>query len=164
MLFSTPPTTLALFCRPLNAEYQAFKFAVRRTLEYLAGAVAMYFKADGTRIRKLAVTIKGREPADRARLVQSRLAASNLQVVIGEDDEKSVRDLLAHYRSVDAGAINITVNDQGEVLIRIAGGGERLQPLGDLAASNLAAVLEREVVWLEELAFGLFSDIGLLSY
>jgi hypothetical protein len=151
-----------LFCRPMNAEYQAFKFAVRRTFEYLAGAVAMFFKTDGTRIRKLATTINGREPADRVRPVQARLAVANLETIIGTDDEKSVRDLFAHYRSVDAGAINILVDAEGEIQIRVVGGGERLPAFGDLATCNFSTVLEREVAWLEDLAFGLFSDLGLL--
>jgi hypothetical protein len=146
----------------LNAEYQAFKFAVRRTLEYLAAAVATFFKTDGTRIRRLATTIDGREPTARARTVQARLAAANLEAIIGTDDERSVRDLLAHHRSIDAGVVNIRVDEEGDVRIRVAGGGERLQPFGDLATCNVSTILEHEVAWLEDLAFGLFSDLGLL--
>jgi hypothetical protein len=134
LLFSTPPTTLGLNCRPLNAEYQAFKFAVRRTLEYLAGAVAMFFKTDGTRIRKLATTIDGREPTDRARPIQARLAGANLEANIGTDDERSVRDLLAHYRSIDAGVINIQVDEQGQIQIRVAGA---------VSDSRLSAISQR---------------------
>lgn len=95
---------------------------------------------------------------DRAPTVQARLAAAN----IGTGDERSVRDLLAHYRSIDAGVINIQVDEQGEIQIRVAGGGERLQAFGDLATCNLSTVLEHEVAWLDDLAFGLFSDLGLL--
>jgi hypothetical protein len=158
-----PGATIGLFSRPLNAEYQAFKFAVRRTLEYLAGAVTMYFKTDGNRIRKLGSTVDGRDPIERAQLIQTRLIEANLPAVIGAEDDKSVRDLLAHYRSVDAGAINIRADQTGHVSVQLVGGGEELEPFGDPSTASLSAILPYEVRWLEELAFGLFRDLGLLS-
>lgn len=161
-LFIDGNVLVGFFCRPLNTEYQAFKFAVRRTLEYLAGAAAMYFKTEGNRIRKLGVTIDGREPRDRSRSVQARLAASNLIDVIGADNEKSVRDVLAHYASVHAGAVNIHAGPDRTVLVRLVGGGEEFQPFGEPKTSSLSAILPREVTWLEDLAFGVFGDLGLL--
>ncbi len=50
--------------RRMNFEYQAFVFALRRTLEYFAVSVGAFFKHDVHRIRKLVYTISGAEPRD----------------------------------------------------------------------------------------------------
>ena len=60
-----PPSTSTGFrSRKLDAEYQAFVFALRRAIEYFAAAVAAYFKTDCSRIRKVGAAIEGREPRE----------------------------------------------------------------------------------------------------
>ena len=154
-------SSVAFFCRPLNVEYQGFVLAVRRTLEYLAGAVAMYFKTEGNRIRTLAQTVDQKEPAAKSEAVKARLATAQLESVIGRGGRDSVRDELTHYSSIDAGTVNIHRLAGGSIRVVLVGGGEELPNSWDDGSEDLSATLERRRAWLEDLAFGLFSDIGL---
>jgi len=154
-------SSMGFFCRPLNVEYQGFVLAVRRTLEYLAGAVAMYFKTDGNRIRKLGQIVDKKDPGAKSKAVQTRLAAARLEAVIGRGGRDSVRDELTHYSSIDAGTVNIHRLADGAIRIVLVGGGEGLPHSWEAGSEDLSATLDRRRAWLEHLAFGLFSDLGL---
>ena len=61
-----PSSTMGFASRKLNAEYQAFVFALRRSMEYFAAAMGAFFKTDCRRIRDLEGAIVGREPLERS--------------------------------------------------------------------------------------------------
>lgn len=156
-------STMSLHSRPLLAEYQALEFACRRTLEYLAGATSAYFKTDGQRFRTLASTIDGKAPLAASRRVQKRLAGANVEQLIGERaGAKSVRDRIAHHESVSPGVINIGRKLDGSLWVRLHGEAENLNNAFDIEQTEtLAKVLQQRIERVEDLAFGIFSDLGL---
>jgi hypothetical protein len=162
-LFNKANMGFGLHSRPLVAEYQAFEIALRRSLEYLAGAVSAYFKTDGNRIRTLATTIGGRSPEEAATAAAARLEAANIEQLIGSrTGSKSVRDRLAHYESVSPGIVNIGQSFDGALWVRLHGEAEDLNPLGSEKTETLSHVLMGRIERVEALATGLFIDLGLL--
>ena len=98
---------LGLSCRPLVAEYQAFEMALRRSLEYLAGAISAYFE------------------------------------------------------SVSPGVVNIGRKSDGSLWVRLHGDAEDLNPLGSEQTKTLFEALEERIQRVEDLALGLFQDLGI---
>lgn len=158
-------STMGLHSRPLLAEYQALEFALRRTLEYLAGAASAYFKTDGQRFRTLASTIAGEEPLTASQRVRERLVAADVEQLIGErSGAKSVRDRIAHHESVSPGVINIGRKLDGSLWVRLLGEAEGLNTSFDVEQTEtLTKVLRQRIESVEDLAFGIFSDLGLSS-
>lgn len=93
----------------LDYEYQAFLFALRRTLEYLAKSVCAFFKQRHKSIKKVADTIKTAEPSDIRERVLATLKAGldGLPSVLSLGPKRSPRDRLAHWETFDAGVLNI---------------------------------------------------------
>lgn len=116
--------------RGLNFEYQAFAFALRRSLEYLGVAVAAYFKADCHSIRALLKSIEGAAPLERAQAIRVIYGhhTETLQDVIPKDKDvkRSLRDRLAHWEAVGAGCFNLSRTPFG-YSIGIFGGGHDLK-------------------------------------
>jgi hypothetical protein len=162
-LFAQGNVGIGLHSRPLVAEYQAFEMTLRRTLEYLAAAVSACFKTDGFRIRKLAITVSGRAPSAASSAVGLRLKAADINRIIGSrSGSKSVRDRLAHHESVSPGVVNIGRGRNGELWVRLHGEAEDLNTLGSEETQTLSRVLTDRVERVENLAFGLFEDLGLV--
>jgi hypothetical protein len=156
--------TLGLHSRPLVAEYQAFELALRRSLEYLAGGIAAYFKTEGNRIRTLHKTVAGRAPKTASFAIIARLKASNIEELIGaRSGPKSVRDRLAHHESVSPGVVNIGRGFDGALWIRLHGEAEDLNALGGEQTQTLSRVLQARVKRVEAFAFCLFEDLGLVQ-
>lgn len=165
--------------RRLTFEYQAFVFALRRTLEYFAVSVGAFFKSDVHRIRGLAEAIRGREPEVLSAAVCDLLAEAitELEQILptGKHVKRSVRDLLAHWEAVSAGCFNVT-RAQDRVQVGLFGGGEQLQ-LSESAKKVLLTVqdiegvgfltltptLRNEMAMVENLVFRTYSTLGLLS-
>ena len=124
--------------RALNAEYQAFAFAIRRTLDYLAVAAAAYFKTECHSIRKLSAAVNARAPQSTSIALRAFLSAQlpNISDVIPGDKHKdrSIRDRLAHWQSVSAGSFSISRAPWGYDVSLIGGGHDlpvfRPQPAG----------------------------------
>lgn len=143
-----PSSTMGFASRKLNAEYQAFVFALRRSMEYFAAAVAAFFKTDCRRIRTLEKSIAGREPTERSEktleVVQRALAKQPNLLTARDEQKKSVRDRLAHEEYVWAGTFNAAWDDDGELtIVAIIGGGEELPGFSDPARTLSAALLEQ---------------------
>lgn len=102
---------------PLSAEYAALQFALRRTLDYTAVAVAAFFKTHGGSFRHLGRTVDGREPTDCSNAVKSRLDDADLSSVLGTEQGHSVRDQLAHQQAVELAWFGVQ-RFQGELMIR----------------------------------------------
>lgn len=164
--------------RRLNFEYQAFVFALRRTMEYFAVSVGAFFKCEAHRIRTLADSIAAAEPPDTRDRVRVKLDESLhglSDVLPPADKERSVRDQLAHWRAVDAGVFNVTSGPE-EVRIFIAGGGENIHPwdsetrlelkrqeAGGIAIMALTPILRDQIMRVESLVFDVYSEMGLLA-
>ncbi|HET6571920.1 MAG TPA: hypothetical protein VFG58_10590 [Solirubrobacterales bacterium] len=163
-LFGQGNVGIGLHSRPLVAEYQAFEMALRRSLEYLAHAVAAYFKTDGSRIRSLADTISGRQPEKACRAATMRLEGANIEELIGpKSGPKSVRDRVAHHESVSPGVVNVGRKPDGTLWVRLHGDAEDLNasdPHGE--TETLSDVLTERIERAEVLALGLFEDLGLV--
>jgi len=116
--------------RVLNFEYQAFAFALRRTLEYLGVAIGAYFKRESHSFRDVAKTIAGETPVEKVERVQRVLAqhAEMIQDILPMDkhNDRSLRDRLAHWEAVSAGVFNVSRGPWG-YHIGIFGGGHELR-------------------------------------
>lgn len=164
--------------RRLNFEYQAFVFAVRRTMEYFAVSVGSVFKREAHRIRTLAASIEGAEPVELGKRVQLKLNDSlqNLSDLLPPaESERSVRDQLAHWKAVDAGVFNISAGPNG-TFIGIAGGGENIRAWDSGAVveprrqkelaielTRLSPVLQDQVARVESMIFGVYAELGIIS-
>jgi len=151
----------------LTFEYQAFVFALRRTLEYLAGATAAFFKRDGNRVKDLAKIVNGAEPLERSDAVRDRVSEALPALGLSSGHERSVRDRLAHYEAIDAGTFNVWWDPAGKVTVGLAGGGEELWFDGvDLplpTETRLTSVLKRQLRDVEDLVVGVCCDLGLVG-
>lgn len=113
--------------RKLDFEYQAFILACRRTLDYLAGALAAYFKTEASSFRKLPKSINAGKPSSVSAAIKDAHSrhVGDLDYIMAEG-RQSVRNRIAHYEFVSAGTINI--NQRGLMLV---GGGEGLGGFGN---------------------------------
>ncbi len=151
--------TVAFRAPVLGFEYHAFLFALRRSLDYLAGGVAACFGHQSQSIRRLPRTLTPTEPASRVRDIQRLLAAASpyLSSILTDGNDRSVRDQVAHWEVVDAGYFNVRWDEQGEVIIELVGGGENLPPFRDLDAgiAPLGELLRGQIAIAEDLVFDL---------
>lgn len=127
--------------RKLDFEYQAFVLAYRRCLDYLALALACYFKIEASSFRTFPKSIaKTRMPKVAAALTQAHMRHVTPLAFVLAEGRKSVRHRIAHYEFVSAGCINLSA--RGFVL---AGGGEefsaRAKTIGTALTDALSARL-----------------------
>jgi hypothetical protein len=136
-----PNQTVAIgSTQKLEFEYHAYVFAYRRTLEYLARAMAGYLKCDCSSFNRFSKVLRAKRSSN---------VATRLQVVCDEFDDQfafvvsdgnegvSVRDRISHYEFTSAGSYNLTRDG-----FRLIGGGEVLH-LSGKAATLSEALLER---------------------
>ena len=138
-------STMGLGCtRKMDIEYQAFVLAYRRCLDYLACALACYFKREADSFRTFPKSIANtRSPDVAIALTQAHARhVSQLAFVLAEG-RKSVRNRIAHYEFVSAGCVNLTA--QGFFL---AGGGEELLMPESLTGVNLSKALSDRLEYL----------------
>jgi hypothetical protein len=123
--------------RKMDFEYQAFVLAYRRCLDYLAGALACYFKTETNSFRTLPKAIAGAKKRDVARALSEAHArhADALAYVLA-DGRRSVRNRIAHYEFVSAGNINVSARG-----FDVIGGGEELMMPGGPRSTTLAEAL-----------------------
>jgi hypothetical protein len=162
-----PSSTTGFPSRKLNAEYQAFVFALRRSMEYFAAAVGAFFKTDCRRIRTLEESIVGREPLERSEktieVVRATLAELPYLLTARDKQKKSVRDRLAHEEYVWAGTFNAAWDADGELtIVAIIGGGEELPGFSD-PARTLSAALFEQFCGVAEMMVATYRELGLIS-
>lgn len=160
--------------RKLNFEYQAFAFSIRRTMEYLAASVNAFFKRDGNRIRNLVASIEGAEPVELSEKVRIKTGKliQGLQDLLPSGDDLSVRDQLAHWKTVPAGHLNVTWTPT-DILVGFAGGGQNIHPwgsetglelkyeeMGGIGFMHLTPVLQNQIMRVDDLIFSLYSEMG----
>jgi hypothetical protein len=135
----------------LDFEYQAFVFAYRRSLDYLARAIASLLKQEFHSFRTLPKDLDpyGTQNWVRLLVAMHKKHLPRLYSFLSDGQTKSTRDLIAHYMHVPAGCLN--VNAKG---IFFMGGGERLS--GSL---TLGTVLQDNIETLEGILFEAFEAI-----
>jgi hypothetical protein len=164
-LHDPPPSSSVGFrSRKLDAEYQAFVFALRRAIEYFAAAVAAYFKTDCARIRTVRAAIAECDPNERsagaAAAIQDGL--NRLPDVLTQGNARSIRDRMAHWEFVAAGSLEAVWDEAGQLrLTGIAGGGEELPGVADPDA-RLSAVLRAQFDVVADIFINTYTALKLL--
>lgn len=130
--------------KKLEFEYHAYILAYRRTLEYLARAIAGYFKSDCNSFRELPKILNRYHGAasQRIRSVYEKHRASFSFVVSDGAGHTSLRDLLCHYEFLSAGVYNLTSGG-----LRFCGGAEALGL--NVASDQLSDVLAAKLSMLD---------------
>jgi hypothetical protein len=93
----------------LDIEYHAFILAIRRGLDYLACALACFFKQQSDSFRRFPSSIARPKlyPEVAAALIEAHARhVAHLQFVLDEGP-KSVRNRIAHWEFVSAGSVNL---------------------------------------------------------
>lgn len=156
--------------RRINYEYQAFLLATRRTMEYFAGSVAAFFKAEDPGFRGLAGCIARSEPEDERDHVLEVLSVHSglISELLSEHPRLTVRDQVAHFQPVQAGTFNLICHPTADPVFHLGlmGGGEELLTFDPLdadprpaLAEALCALLER----IELLIFESYAAMGIAS-
>jgi hypothetical protein len=159
-----PSSSIGFRSRKLDAEYQAFVFALHRAIEYFAAGVGAYFKTDCRRIKDVANAIEGREPRDRAVRATTAIedALGVLPTLLTQGDSRSVRDRMAHEEFVVAGSFQALWDEAGNLRVTgIVGGGEDLPGIVD-PDTNLNAVLRAQFDAVAGMFVDVYSALGLL--
>jgi hypothetical protein len=93
----------------LDFEFQSFVLAYRRCLDLLTRAMSSFFRQEFHSFRKLPKVFISYNPLSvaTALIEVHEKYAKDFKFVLSEEGEKSIRDLISHYKFVNAGAINI---------------------------------------------------------
>jgi hypothetical protein len=133
-------STLALGnTRLWDFEFQAFVLAFRRCLDYLARAIAAYFRNEFHSFRRLGNflgTAKS-ECVGAALLPLHQKYLTHFQFVLSDGDRRSLRDKISHYQFVPAGTVNLS--QRGFVFVRTD------ESTGGCSTVVLSEVLEQQV-------------------
>ena len=163
---ATEPMTMSFGAPGLTAEYHAFLFALRRSFEYLNGALIVYFGRQSKSFRKLPQGLNGAEPTEVAFLLAKKVrdALHDFEDVLGRPDARAPRDRVAHWRPEEPAVINVEFKPSGEVCLRMVGGAENLPfPVAiDPAQPQLSALLTQRVDRFERLVFELLGELPLV--
>lgn len=154
--------------RRVHYEYQAFLLATRRTLEYFAGSVAAYFKANDPGLRGLPGCIAKCDPEGPRQAVLGVLAknAELIDDLLSQHPRLTVRDRIAHWEPVQAGVLNLTcqLGEQPPFSVGFLGGGEELmalQPIDEEPQLTLSDALGAVLEEIEQLVFDCYAALGL---
>jgi hypothetical protein len=167
------PSVTRLYTRKLNYEYQAFQFALRRTLDYLARAAGAFFKTECTSINGLAKALEQTDFLEISGRVIARVegARANLADVI---EKPNVRDQIAHYEAVEAGQLNIHWG-KNFTIVSLAAGGEKFSPFmfstnapprrygSSIGFLRLTPALRSQLERVERLVFDVLAELGFPS-
>lgn len=151
--------------RKLNAEYQAFVFALRRAVEYFSAAVGAFFKTDCRRIKDAPSAISGREPRERSSVAITAIEAglSRIPGLLTSEAAQSTRDRMAHAEFVDAGTYNAVWDASGNLSVQaLVGGGEELPHFPDPSVT-LSATLRTQFHAVCAMVLETYTIFGLLS-
>lgn len=98
----------------LDAEYQAFILAARRTLDQLTYAISGFFKNECSSFRKLGTFLHKQE---KLKIYSEPLLkiynSHEIQFhdwLLSRTDKQSIRDILAHQKSISVGTLNVTTH------------------------------------------------------
>lgn len=128
-------------------EYQAFVFAYRRCLDYLTRGLAAFFRHEFHSFTDFSKNFRGLVPENvaNALAVVHGKHCGNFAFVMSAGGRRSVRDKIAHYEWINAGAINL--NRFGFILM---GGGENLPFTMEHNTMRLTEALSQRVRMLKD--------------
>jgi hypothetical protein len=161
-IYADPPadmleTNMSFAARTLTYEYQAFIFALRRSFDYLAGALTLGFGCpQATSFKDVPKKLKHATTRDSAAAeaisAKVDLVRKAFSEVFGDQKGLSVRDQIAHRRSVPGGQFTVWFRPGRPVAVELNGGGEDLPLLGDhtQAPGRLCAILLDRLVHFED--------------
>jgi hypothetical protein len=141
--------------RKLDFEYHAFVFAYRRSLDFLSRGIASLLKEDLHSFRKLPL-LRNNHPECPwlEEILEIHLEfAPQLKSFIGTEKDRSIRDKLAHYLNVPAGALNVNSNG-----VFFSGVGEKVDHstrLKDVIDNYIKILVKIFTVSLEAMSKGL---------
>jgi hypothetical protein len=96
----------------LDAEYQAFILSCRRCLDQLVYGITQALKQEGNSFRKFAKQLRGTKNQKLAmpilEVYELHREKFNGWLIENDEKKKSIRDQIAHYKSVRAGTLNVT--------------------------------------------------------
>jgi hypothetical protein len=157
--------TTAFVVPVLGFEYAAYLFAERRTLEYLAVAVATFFGKQCHRIRKLDVAIADAPLCQQRDLILRRLREDLPSFGLDRTDGRSARDRIAHWEAVDAGVFNVVTCPPDHIRIALVGGGEELDPeWGSNVDGGITDAIDVRLGRVTEFVVNALADLGLLPH
>ncbi len=145
----------------MDFEYQAFHFALRRTLEYTAQLVGYSFGTQVSSFRKLKKGIADKQPellVKAAVECHSALMERLADLIPPKDERQSVRDRIAHYNDVKFGTLNVSWEGD-ELKVFVAGGGHK----ANREIESLAKVLTNDLMLVETAVFDLLRSIDFPS-
>lgn len=165
-----PETNMSFAARKLTYEYQAFIFALRRSFDYLAGALSLGFACpQATSFKDVPKKLKHATMQDRAAAdaVSAKVGPIRkaFPEVFGDQKGLSVRDQIAHRRSVPGGQFTLWFRPGQPVAVELSGGGEDLPLLGDhtQAPGRLCAILLDRLVRFEDTFMDLAGHIPAIA-
>jgi hypothetical protein len=123
----------------ISHEWVAYLNASRRTLEYLARAVAECFARNTDKIKRLASTVSGAEPQDLSTSVAAACGdvIDRFSHLVGSTKGESVRDQAAHRRPMEPAFLFVLFYD-GQVGIELHDGNAgQLEPFHTLDMARL---------------------------
>ena len=152
-----PTTTLSFGARRLTYEYQAFIFALGRSFDYLAGGLTCGLGCDFvSNFKKVPGPLKHARPEHRAAadaITQGCLTAIEaFPEVFDPQKGRSIRDQIAHRRSVPGGQFSVSFRPGQPVAVELEGGAEQLPLIGDSAngPGRLSATLLDRLISFED--------------
>jgi hypothetical protein len=165
-----PATTMSFAARQLTYEYQAFIFALRRSFDYLAGALTRGLGCDFvSTFTKVAGPLKNAPPEHRGAangIAQGCNAAiAAFPEVFDPNKGRSIRDQIAHRTSVPGGQFSVSFRPGQTVAVELEGGGEKLPLLADPAQppGRLSAILLDRLVRFEDAFMDLAGHIPAIA-
>lgn len=165
-----PETNATITARKLTYEYQAFILALRRSFDYLAGALTLGFGCEqASSFKDVPKKLKHATTQDRA--AADALSAKIKPIlmafpeVFGDQKGQSVRDQISHRRSVPGGQYTFWFRPGNPVAVELNGGGENLPLLGDhtQAPGRLCAILLARLVRFEDTFMDLVGHIPAIA-
>lgn len=163
-----------IYTRKLNYEYQAWRFALRRTLDYLGFTVCAFWKKPCNSINGVRKALEDArdelERRDRVVAAVDRVRA-DLADIIGVESW-SVRDQIAHWEALEAGTLDI-LWDKNLTGVSMARGAENLDPWvfsfdppmpinygAAIGFHRLVVVLRKEIRRVENAVFDVLRELG----
>jgi hypothetical protein len=141
-------TTMSFRAPQLTYEYQAFIFALRRSFDYLAGAltrgIGCDFVSSFTQVpRPLKNASAANRPSAEAIMRGCLAAIGAFPEVFDPQKGQSIRDRIAHHTSLPGGQFTVSFRPGQPVAVELEGGGEKLPLLADPAhpAGRLSELL-----------------------
>jgi hypothetical protein len=165
-----PATTMSFAARTLTYEYQALILALRRSFDYLAGALTSCglgcdFQNSFRRVPRTLKQVTAEHRAAADAITAGCIAAVAAFPEVFADRGQNIRDQIAHYQSVPGGQFSVSFVPGQPVAVELEGGGEELPLTRDpnLPPGRLSAVLFDRLKRFEDVFAELAAHIPVIA-